>query len=241
MEDCKIQILFEDGLSVEYDNLGELAASTKIPKSKLRHIIASKKRIPGVLRLTVISPRASLMSDVEVVQYDELGNEVKRYKNANEAQAQTGINNIYKALNGTVNTAGGYIWKYVDNTIIEPQCSRAEIILLSETCEIIGTYRNAKEAADDTCLEKQDIERSMLELSKTEIGFFIKINSKNNELIELHKNGCISKIYKKLCFARLKTGLTNSQIGNSYSRNAYIGDVKYIRLETLLESIRNEQ
>lgn len=244
MENSVIQILFDDGIQVSYDNLDELAKCSKIPRATLRHLIAAKKKIPGVLCIT-INPKQTEQTDSKankaVVQYDEYGNKIQTFKNASEAQRQTGISNIYKALSGLIDTAGGYVWKYTSEFAEDKIEHSSVIVLLSDKCEILGVYNTLKEAADDTCIDVDNVTDSIRALNKTQVGYFIRLNDKQSEIIELHKNGSINKIYKKLCHVRLKTGLTNSQICNSYTRNSYIGDVKYIRLESLIENIRHEQ
>ena len=48
-----------------------------------------------------------------VGQYDLQGNLIATYESYNEAFRQTNIWHINEAANGTRNTAGGYIWKYL--------------------------------------------------------------------------------------------------------------------------------
>lgn len=240
MCNSKIKILFDDGIEVTYDSLDELAMCSHIPRTMLRHLIAAKKKIPGVLCITVYQQQNNAFIDSnEIIQYDEIGNEIHRYKNANEARIETGISNIYKALDGSINTAGGFIWKYA-NESAAANTDKTKIILLSNNCEIIGQYNNIEDATNDTCVSEQDIENSMLHYTRTDAGFFIALNGINKEIIELDKNGFINSIYKKLNDACTNTGLSKNKICNSYSRGSYVGNTKYIRLETLLESIYNE-
>ena len=60
----------------------------------------------------------------KVVQYTMEGERVAEYFSARAAQTETGIKNIGVACRGLVKHAGGYIWKYEENTNPQPQLGK---------------------------------------------------------------------------------------------------------------------
>ena len=51
-----------------------------------------------------------------VGQFTKEGDLIKLWDSARKATQETKINNIHKCCQGRCNTAGGYIWKYVDES-----------------------------------------------------------------------------------------------------------------------------
>jgi len=52
-----------------------------------------------------------------IIQYDVEGNELKIWESMNDARRNLSINNINLSANGKRCTAGGYIWRYIDNPL----------------------------------------------------------------------------------------------------------------------------
>ena len=50
-----------------------------------------------------------------VFQMDKQYNIIAKFNSVSEAQTVTGINNISSCCNGKYKTAGGYIWRYVND------------------------------------------------------------------------------------------------------------------------------
>lgn len=62
---------------------------------------------------TCIKRRVKKMSKV-VLQYDLNKNFIAKYRSVNEAHKKTNVFHIYDCCNGKLKTAGGYIWRYIN-------------------------------------------------------------------------------------------------------------------------------
>lgn len=89
-----------------------------------------------------------------VKQYSLDGKELAVYESIQEAIRQTGINNICKVVKGEIKTAGGYIWKYVDdNNYLAPIKSiqnKRQVAQYSREGQLIQVYNSITEAARAT-------------------------------------------------------------------------------------------
>lgn len=89
-----------------------------------------------------------------IKQYSLDGKELAVYESIQEATRQTGINNIYKVAKGEIKTAGGYIWKYVDdNNYLIPVKgvqNKRQVAQYSMEGQLIQVYNSITEAARAT-------------------------------------------------------------------------------------------
>lgn len=87
-------------------------------------------------------------------QFSLDGKEVAVYESIQEAIRQTGINNIYKVAKGEMKTAGGYIWKYIDdNSSVVPiknVQNKLQVAQYSKDGQLIQIYNSITEAAKAT-------------------------------------------------------------------------------------------
>ena len=82
------------------------------------------------------------------------GKELAVYESIQEAIRQTGINNICKVTKGETKTAGGYIWKYVDDNEclvpIKSTQNKRQVAQYSLEGQLIQIYNSITEAAKAT-------------------------------------------------------------------------------------------
>lgn len=87
-------------------------------------------------------------------QFSLDGKEIKVYESIQEAIRQTGIANIYKVAKGELKTAGGYIWKYVDDSSavvpIKNTQNRLQVAQYTKSGELLQVYNSITEAAKAT-------------------------------------------------------------------------------------------
>lgn len=94
----------------------EIEEETCISSSQLKRIVmkcatSQEKKIHKAKQINKTQGRA-------VIQIDKADNTIKTYVSIAEASRQTKIDraNIYRVLSGKGRTAGGYKWRYVDET-----------------------------------------------------------------------------------------------------------------------------
>lgn len=89
-----------------------------------------------------------------IKQFTLDGKEVAIYESIQEAIRQTGINNIYKVAKGEMKTAGGYIWRYIDDNNypkpVKGAQNRLRVAQYSKDGKLIQIYNSITEAAKAT-------------------------------------------------------------------------------------------
>lgn len=89
-----------------------------------------------------------------VKQFSLDGKELAVYESIQEAIRQTGINNISKAAKGEMKTAGGYIWKYVDDdkslVTVKGTQNKIRVAQYSKDGQLMQIYNSITEAAKAT-------------------------------------------------------------------------------------------
>ena len=101
-----------------------------------------------------------------VNQYDLKGNYIKTYTNMTQAAYETGISNknIWSAVHYKSKTAGGYQWRFVNDTNPVQEISKTvkqknHVQQLDEQNIVIQTYESAAEAARQTGINATQIRK----------------------------------------------------------------------------------
>ena len=112
-----------------------------------------------------------------VNQYSLSGVLLNTYNNSHEAERQTGISNknIHNALNHKQKTAGGFQWRYEDDTqevenISDKNRISKEVLQIKDN-EIIAIYKTAAEASRQTGINSGQIRLVCQNKAKTAGGF----------------------------------------------------------------------
>ncbi len=98
-----------------YADIQEASDDTLIEISQIRAAIARNKSINGILfawRSEDNRGKHTNKFAKAILQLNRDGEKVAEYNSAYQANKETGVGNIYKCLNGTLKSAGGFIWKY---------------------------------------------------------------------------------------------------------------------------------
>ena len=112
-----------------------------------------------------------------VLQYDKEGNFIKEWKSAAEAKKFLGIDNITVVCNGKRKYAGGYIWKWGENSY---SIEAKKVCQYSLDDKLINTYSSAWEAAKLLNLDSSSIYKVCQGKGKTCGGFKWKFLNDNN-------------------------------------------------------------
>ena len=95
---------------------------------------------------------------VSIYQLDKNYRIVRVYESISEAKKITGIANINKVLSGERRTAGGFYWKYSDDTYIPKRIGRKKkIAQYTLQGDIIAIYDSASEASRVTGIYRKGI------------------------------------------------------------------------------------
>ncbi|HSH25528.1 MAG TPA: NUMOD1 domain-containing DNA-binding protein [Massilibacterium sp.] len=150
----------------------------------------------------------------EIYQYDLDGNFIKSWVNVTTASIKTDISlrNIFGALSGEQNSAGGYQWFYIKKEIVDKVLSpnelvavktRKKVVKYSLDGDILKVYNSCNEASLDNNICKQSITIACRLKSKTAAGFQWRYFSDNiPELPPIEQNNIINrgghkkKVYK---------------------------------------------
>ena len=121
---------------------------------------------------------------VEQINLD--GYHVRTYVSIQEAMRTTGINNINLAASGKIKTAGGYIWKYVDdfqenNSLPTTTQGRKKVAQYSLDGNLIQIYESITDAAKQTGQKSSsNISQVCKGKAKTAGGFIWKYYEKSD-------------------------------------------------------------
>lgn len=157
-----IYLYDNNGNKVEqYRNAQEISQYKQIKAEKVREWCRNNSIREGILySYELLSPQQVIdiflhqPNQKGIRQYDLQGNLINTYVSINEAIRQTGINNISQAAKGSIKTAGGYVWRYVDdncdfnfpNTIQ----NKKRVAQYTKNGQLIQIYESITQAAKAT-------------------------------------------------------------------------------------------
>ena len=134
-----------------------------------------------------ISKRNRPRNGKPVVQYENDGKYVATYKNAREAQKETGISYklISSVCNGSKRIAHGYIWRFVGDSFDKYEPENAYLIKVDKydlDGNFIQTFDSIVEA--NNSIETGRVDRALKTKNKYAGGFYW---TKHGERLQLHK------------------------------------------------------
>lgn len=91
-------------------------------------------------------------------------------------------------------------------------------------------YNSIEQASNETKLSKEDIEDSIICLTETELGYFMRANS----VIMLSEDEHVRSIYKSVGRASNYTNIPHSTIKKSCESGTTVCGVRFIKIESLL-------
>lgn len=127
-------------------------------------------------------------NDKEIYQYTLLGELIKKYNSAHEADRETGIpfTNICKVCRGERKTAGGYYWSYT-NEPIKPIKTITKhytpVVQYTKDGEYVAEYTSAKEAQRETGIFSTVIGKVCKGQGKTAGGYIWKYKEQDGDLL----------------------------------------------------------
>lgn len=136
---------------------------------------------------TDIIKKYNVSRRVRICKYSLEGKFIEIFNGINEAQSQTKISNISRALMSEYGQAGGYIWKYDngDYSDIEPYKGNKhneKIVkkLDKYSKDVLGIYQSLTEAEKDTGINFKQIWKSCNGQQKTAGGYIWKYAEESN-------------------------------------------------------------
>lgn len=103
--------------------------------------------------------RSALKRMKQVARYDLNGNYIDSFESASEAMRKTGIRHIASVCNKKRNNAGGYQWRYTDNTEnITPYCKKtyvAKNIKRVECYDLKGNFVRAYDSITEASVDNK--------------------------------------------------------------------------------------
>lgn len=157
-----IYLYNSDGNGIEkYKNAQELSEQKQIKVEKIREWCRNNSIREGLLySYELLSPQQVIdiflhqPNQKGVRQYNLQGVLVGTYKSINEAMRQTGINNISQAAKDNIKTAGGYIWRYIDDNqetyFPKNTQNKKRVAQYSKSGQLIQIYDSITQAAKAT-------------------------------------------------------------------------------------------
>lgn len=91
-------------------------------------------------------------------------------------------------------------------------------------------YNSIEQASNEIKLSKEDIEDSIICLTETELGYFMRANS----VIMLSEDEHIRSVYKSARQASNYTNIPHSAIKKSCENGTTVCSVRFIKIESLL-------
>lgn len=139
-----------------------------------------------------------------IVQLDLDGNVIKEFNMISEAVSELGIifSSISDVLNGKNITAGGFKWKYSDNSKnhkIREDSVKKEVYQLTLDGQIIKIFKSGKEAANEIGIPSTSICKCANGQQRTAGGFkwkWVK-ESTNTKMVEVYQLTLSDEIIKK--------------------------------------------
>ncbi len=172
-----------------------LSRKGKVSYKQKEHLKSIHKRMKGnkrTLGLKFTEESKRRMSESrkkkQVIQIDKSGEILREFISIRSANDYIGTN-ISRALRGDGKTAGGFFWKYKEDSendkIIEKVNNKIkkvrtgkEIIMMDINMNIIAKYKTITEASKDTNISVGNISKNLTGKGNTAGGFFWKY--KNN-------------------------------------------------------------
>lgn len=124
----------------------------------------------------------------KVNQYDLNGVFIKTWNSVEEAKKETGIKHLDGCCRGERKTAGGFIWDYIDKTIItRPKYKKRKTNNVRNKREIeqynlsnmmIASFTSLIEASKQTNIKRTNIGNNLAGVSKTAGGYIWKYKQK---------------------------------------------------------------
>lgn len=113
--------------------------------------------------------------DKEVNQYTLSGKFIKSYKSCAEATRMTGINHIHCAAKGARKSAGGFLWKFTEDTVPLKQTGRKKSVAQYDLeNNFLKSYESVSEAARQTKINRKGINDCCNQKTKTSGGYIWK-------------------------------------------------------------------
>ena len=113
--------------------------------------------------------------DKEVNQYTLSCKFIKSYKSCAEATRMTGINHIHCAAKGARKSAGGFLWKFTEDTVPLKQTGRKKSVAQYDLeNNFLKSYESVSEAARQTKINRKGINDCCNQKTKTSGGYIWK-------------------------------------------------------------------
>ena len=183
-----------------------------------------------------------------IYQYDLQGNFLNKYYGVTEAEKSTGISNITSCCKGRNKTAGGYVWRYAEDSFDKYDVPKYYTIDMYDIDKnFIFSFSSPKEAESITGISSSNISEACSKNNRTAGGYFwiksfddiqnknlpnkysrmlryskekiYKFNKENNEVID---------IYNDVYDASENSGYSITRILNNCVGKYKVCDKKYV-------------